>query len=277
MRDRALRTLVPTMLAAWAIVIAPSPSRGQDKAAASPKKVLVELYTSQGCDSCPPASDLLGRLAALGYGPDQVVPLNFHVDYFNTPWADPFSNPAHSDRQQSYNQVLGRTDLYFTPLMMVDGRYPLLGSNREQAVGSIRQARAEPARVALKLSLDGPALRKTVAVKLAARTAEVAGRDLLIGVALTQERTSTRVPSGENAGKTLVEHHVVRRLDHRFTKLDRTDSKTLSFPVSLPDGSDPARFRITAFAQDRTNGQVYQADAIPWTPPASAETKTTSR
>jgi hypothetical protein len=53
------------------------------------KKVLVERYTSQGCSSCPPASDVMGQLAALGYGPDGIVPINFHVDYFNEPWADP--------------------------------------------------------------------------------------------------------------------------------------------------------------------------------------------
>ena len=68
---------------------------------APPKKVLVELYTSQGCNSCPPASDLVGRLGALGYGPDKVVVLNFHVDYFNDPWADPFSDAAYSRRQLS--------------------------------------------------------------------------------------------------------------------------------------------------------------------------------
>ena len=75
---------------------------------ASPRKVLVELYTSQGCNSCPPASDLVGRLGGLGYGPDKVVVLNFHVDYFNTPWADPYSDAAYSPAAQlSYNDVKG--------------------------------------------------------------------------------------------------------------------------------------------------------------------------
>ena len=266
MRDHALRALALSVTAAVLVVLAPNAAFAQEKSADPPKKVLVELYTSQGCDSCPPASDLLGKLAGMGYGPDRIVPLNFHVDYFNTPWEDPFSDPSYSDRQQSYNQVMQRTDLYFTPLMMVDGRYPFLGSNREQAVAALRQARNEPARVALKLNLDGSDLRKTATVKLNARVADVAGRDLLIGLALTQDRVATKVPSGENAGKTLVEYHVVRRLDHKFVKLDRTEPTTLTFPVSLPTGSDPAHVRVTAFAQDRANGKIYQADAIPWTP-----------
>ena len=270
MRDR-----LPATLALLALLIAgatpPRPSPAQDRSAAPPKKILVELFTSQGCNSCPPASDLLARLATLGYGPDRVVAVNFHVDYFNTPWVDPFSDPSFSDREQSYNRVMRRNDLYFTPLMMVDGRYPFLGSNREQAVAAIRKAKAEAPGVALDLALDGDGPRRSVAVRLAARAAEAAGRDLLIGVALTQNRVSTRVPSGENAGRTLAETHVVRRLDHQFARLDRAAPTTLTFPVALPAGLDPADCRVVAFAQDRANGRVHQAEAIPWaTPPAPA-------
>ena len=270
MRNHARQAWTLAILAGWATLATPTAAVGQEKSAGPPRKILVELYTSQGCDSCPPAADLLGKLAALGYGPDRVVPVNFHVDYFNTPWEDPFSDPSYSDREQSYNQVMRRTDLYFTPMMMVDGRYPLLGSNREQAVAALRQARNEPPGVALGIHLDGSGSRKTVAVKLTARSGDIAGRDLLIGVALTQDRATTQVPSGENAGKTLVEHHVVRRLDHKFTRLDRTEPKTLTFPLTLPDGADPARFHVAVFAQDRANGKVHQADSLPWITPTPA-------
>ncbi len=263
MTHRFLAILVSTCLA---LTLASGPTFGQDKATTPTRKVLVELYTSQGCDSCPPAADLMGKLPALGFGPDRVVALNFHVDYFNTPWVDPFSDPSYSDREQSYNQVMKRTDLYFTPMMMIDGRNPQLGSNRDQALASIRKAKGEAPAVTLDLSLDGTSPRRTASVKIAARSAEVAGRDILVGVALTQNHASTPVPSGENAGKTLIEHDVVRRLDHKFTKLDRTGSKTLTFPVELPPNSDPtAAYRVVVFAQDRANGQVHQADSVPWT------------
>ena len=106
----------------------------------SPKKILVELYTSQGCSSCPPASDLLGRLAKLGYGPDRVVALNFHVDYFNQPWVDPYSNPVAARRQGYCNEVLQRRDLSFTPLMVVDGCDPLVGSNRSAMLAALARA-----------------------------------------------------------------------------------------------------------------------------------------
>ncbi len=233
---------------------------------APPKKVLVELYTSQGCNSCPPASDLVGRLGGLGYGPEKVVVLNFHVDYFNTPWADPYSDAAYSRRQLSYNDVQGRNDLYFTPLMMVDGRHPLLGSDRPKALAALARARKGPAAVALDLALAGEGDRKSVSIRIAARSAEVAGRDLLVGVAVTEDPVTTKVPSGENAGRTLVEHHVVRRFDHKFTRVEPAGSSTLTFPVEPPAGADPSRLRVSAFVQDRRDGRVYQADSVPWAP-----------
>ena len=168
-----------------------------------------------------------------------------------------------------------RNDLYFTPMMMVDGKYPFLGSNRDKAVSSIRQAKNEPAGVSLNLKLEGTGAKKTLTLKVAARAAGVAGRDVLIGVAMTEDQVTTKVPSGENAGKTLVEHHVARRLDHKFTKLDRTGEKSLTFPIELPAGANPANFHVAVFAQDRASGVVYQAEAIPWTPPVAIKAQRT--
>ena len=248
---------------------------GPSKSADPPKKILVELYSSQGCDSCPPASDLLGKLAKIGYGLDRIVPINFHVDYFNDPWVDPFSEAEYSRRQLSYNDVLKRDDLYFTPLMMVDGRYPLLGSDRSKALAALERAKKEASGVNLDITLSGADRRKTLTVKIAARSATVAGRELLIGMALTEDPVRTKVPSGENAGKTLVEHHVARRFERKTIKLELSGSESLSFPLELAEGWEPERFRVMVFAQDRLNGKVYQADSIPWvtprTPGPSAE------
>ena len=121
-----------------------------------------------------------------------------------------------------------------------------------------------PSEVALDLDLDGTEIRKTVSVRIAARSPEVAGRELLIGMALTEDPVTTKILGGENAGLTLVEHHVVRRLDHKFLKLDRTGPRTLAFPIELPSGRDGTHFRVTVFAQDRANGKVYQANDVPW-------------
>ena len=271
MRDFVFQALVLPVALAISLVAVPPGSEAGDKSGDAPRKVLVELYSSQGCDSCPPASDLLGKLASLGYGPDQIVPINFHVDYFNTPWVDPFSDPSYSQRQQSYNRVRRRDDLYFTPMMMVDGRSPLLGSDRPKALSAIKQARNEPAGVALHLALEGKETRKSLALTITPRIPEAVGRDILIGVAVTEDPVSTKVLSGENAGKTLDEHHVVRRFDHKFVKLDASKPLTLNFPVELPSGADASKVRVTVFAQDRGNGKVHQADAIPWTPARTSE------
>jgi hypothetical protein len=270
MRDRALRANAVFLI----LTILHTPgARAGDKPADSPKKVLVELYTSQGCNSCPPASDLLGELFELGEGPDRIARLNFHVDYFNQPWSDPYSDASYTRRQRDYNSVQGRDDLQFTPLMMVDGRQPLLGSDRAKAVAVIEQALKKPPEVALDLDLEGTGNRKTGFVKIAARSPEVAGRELLIGVALTEDPVTTKVLLGENAGLTLVEHHVVRRLDRKFLKLDRSGSRTVTFPIELPSGRDGTRFRVTVFAQDRANGKVYQADEAPWNPPKATPSR----
>jgi hypothetical protein len=133
-------------------------------------------------------------------------------------------------------------------------------------MAAIEQALETPPEVALDLNLAGTGNRKTVSVKIAARSHEVAGRELLIGMALTEDPVTTKVLRGENAGLTLVEHHVVRRLDHKFLKLDRTGPRTLAFPIELSSGRDGTGFRVTIFAQDCANGNVYQADALPWNP-----------
>jgi hypothetical protein len=263
MKERALEAIAAFLMLT---VLRPVAAAAGENPVDQPKRVLVELYTSQGCSSCPPASDLLGKLTELGVGRDRIVPLNLHVDYFNQPWPDPYSDASYTRRQRDYNSVQHRDDLQFTPLLMVDGRLPLLGSDRAKAVAAIEQALKNPPEVALDLDLDGTGIRKTASVKIAARSPEVAGRELLIGMALTEDPVTTKVLRGENAGLTLVEHHVVRRLDHKFLKLDRTGSRTLTFPIQLPSGRDGTRFRVTVFAQDRADGKVYQANEVLWNP-----------
>jgi hypothetical protein len=274
MWNRSFRT--PALAFALAIVISLAASGthpaegGKPKPAVStataPRKVLVELYTSQGCNSCPAASDLLGRLTRTGLGADRIVPINLHVDYFNDPWVDPHSDPEFSRRQLSYNDALGREDLYFTPLMIVDGRAPLLGSDRPKVLATLERARKEPPRVALALGLtpDATGAGRTLKVDVAARSRELTGRDLIVGVALTEDRVTTRVASGENAGRTLVEYHVVRRLDRKTTRLDAAGATSLTFSLALAAGGVAERTRVAVFVQDRQSGRVHQADSIPW-------------
>jgi hypothetical protein len=253
------------VLAVVAVVAAGAPNAGAAAPkSANPKKVLVELYTSQGCDMCPAADRLL---AAIASGADRVVRLSFHVDYFNDPWKDPFSEPAFSQRELAYNGALERNDLYFTPMMMIDGRYPMLGSDQPRAQAALRAALNEKPGVLLELDLVAGAdpRRRTLKVKTTAASDAAEGRDLMVGAAIVENPTTTDVPSGENAGKTLVEHYTVRKFAYQKVKLDAAMPAELTFALELPEGAQPVRCGVAVFVQDWLKGNVHQADAVPWT------------
>ncbi|WP_165222066.1 DUF1223 domain-containing protein [Aquisphaera insulae] len=132
-----------------------SPAIAKDGAPAE-RGVLVELDTSQGCDMCAAAEAILGRLAADGPG---IVPVALHVDYFNHPWTDVFSDPLYSRRQMTYNEVYAgpKPDSYGlndTPMTMIDGERSVNGRDAASAVKAIRAPRAWPPAVTLDATLD---------------------------------------------------------------------------------------------------------------------------
>jgi hypothetical protein len=217
---------------------------------------------------------LLGQFAASGYGPDRIVPLAFHVDYFNDPWKDPFSDAKYSEREMAYDRVFNRNrspedrvSLYFTPMLMVDGRTPMLGSNRAKAKVALDRALSEKPGVELDLMLEeapGGDDRKVLKLRLTPKSAGIEGRDLLIGVATFEDPVTTRVGSGENGGKTLKEHYAVRRFTTQLVKLSRGETKSLRIPVGIEPGWDPGRCGLATFVQDEGTGRVYQAGSVHW-------------
>lgn len=263
------RAFFTALVAAAAVVTA-----GAKEPRSAKKKVLVELYTSQGCDMCPKAEQLLGALKGLGYGPDRAVPVAFHVDYFNTPWKDPFSDNLFSRRQYEYSLIHQRehkTDdpnyLYFTPMLMVDGRHPMLGSDRPKAQAALRKALAERPGASIDADLkpdpkNPRAATLSVSVRSLASTS--AKRPLLVGVALWEDPVTTRVGSGENAGKTLVEHYAVRKFVYERITLAESGAKSLSFPLALGGDWNPSHCGVAVFVQNWDDGRVHQAEALPW-------------
>ena len=140
----------------------------------SNRKVLVELYTSQGCDMCPTAEKLLGALAEQDR---RIVPIAFHVDYFNDPWKDVFSDPLYSQRQMTYNQLYSKPKhpeygLYYTPMLMIDGEQSVNGRDPASAQAAIRQALARKPAVRLDVTLDQKSgeLSGTATIKVTSRT-----------------------------------------------------------------------------------------------------------
>ena len=158
--------------------------------------VVVELFTSQGCSSCPPADALLAELA----GRADILPLAFHVTYWNgLGWQDPFSFEAATERQRSYQHLL-RTETIYTPQIVVGGVTETVGSNR-QAVAALL-ARRQPADDTM-LSISRLAGTLKIDVGAGSGTAQV----ILIGFDGARQ---TRVSRGENAGRLLSEVNIVR-------------------------------------------------------------------
>jgi hypothetical protein len=165
----------------------------------------IELFTSQGCSSCPPADALLGKLARRG----DIVALSFHVDYWDhIGWKDQFATRQATERQRAYARVLEQRSVY-TPEMVVDG----IGHDPGTRIGPIESLLAEArrrskGRVAPKLSVGGDG---TLLVELAASPLGSVAAD--ISVAAYDRRHATPVPRGENSGRTLDNFNVVRRFE----------------------------------------------------------------
>jgi hypothetical protein len=178
-------------------------------AAAKDRPVVVELFTSQGCYSCPPAEAFLRDLSRQ---PD-IVALEFHVDYWNElvygsagKWGDPFSKPEFTRRQQLYNEQIRKKSGVYTPQMVIDGRFETVGSRRGAVLSSVRQARkADGPRLNVLVS-HGAANGLSVAVDGPAKT------ESSIWLVRFKRAETTRVPRGENHGKTLKSHNIVTRM-----------------------------------------------------------------
>ncbi len=178
--------------------------------------VLVELFTSQGCNSCPPADAYLGDLAKRR----DVVALAFHIDYWDyIGWKDPFGNAAWTQRQRQYQRSLKTSQIY-TPQMIVDGGQHAVGSDRREVERLIGAAamRERPA-IELKRAASGLSLRID---------GQGEGEIWIVGF---DPRHETKVARGENAGKTLSEFNVVRGM----TRLDAWKGGALTRQVAAGD------------------------------------------
>jgi hypothetical protein len=180
---------------------------GEPRPSGAEGPVVLELFTSQGCSSCPPAEQLLSKLARAGtLGDRTVAPLAFHVDYWNDlGWADPYSLPAWTERQHHYARSLGDNRVY-TPELVVGGAAGLVGSNAPAVADAIRRA----PRPAL---LPATATWASNAVTITA----TAPANAEVWVAVWEDGAPTKVTRGENTGETMTGDRVVRRLERVAT------------------------------------------------------------
>ncbi len=208
--------------------------------------VVAELFTSQGCSSCPPADRVL---AQLGREPD-VLPLSFHVDYWNyIGWRDPFSSARWSARQREYARALSSRT--YTPQLVVDGQVHLVGSRRSSVKQAIDAARQRGKAAQLKASVERKGTRLVVEV----RTNLTQGQVLMV---VLESGHLTRVASGENAGEALVNQFVVRELVPGFNAATR---QTGTLGVELrSDWSGPMALAI--LQQEQRSREILGARAL---------------
>ena len=214
-------------------------ARASARGAATPFAV-VELFTSEGCSSCPPAERLLSELAAAS-APNgkNVLTLEFHVDYWNSlGWRDPFSDPAWSARQRDYARVLG-SDQVYTPQLIVNGSRACVGSDRGRVLVEIDAALRQSATMELDLAgVEGDAGRVAYRVRGARDGARLC-------VAAVESGLVSRIGRGENSGRVLHHDSVVRELVVRTVAPADSGSIRLAW---WPTRGRPAR--IVAFLQD---------------------------
>jgi hypothetical protein len=222
---------------------------------------LVELYTSEGCDSCPPADRWLSSLFARGFTPEQLVPLALHVDYWDyIGWKDPYAKRQFSARQHKLAR-LGRATLVYTPQVLLQGR-DFRAWGTEAFAKTVAEINARPPRAALSLAIRsiGPGGAE---VDLAAELADPGLRgDVVVYAAAYENKLASEVRAGENRGRRLEHDYVVREwLGPMAFGADGRIALKRTLPL-LPD-ADPARSGVAAFAQNRRTAEVLQALMLP--------------
>jgi hypothetical protein len=244
-------------LSALAFILAAlAPRVGSGVAATSgsgERMAVVELFTSQGCSSCPPADRLLAKLAHDPKYQGKVIPLSFHVDYWNyIGWQDPFSSARWSERQKLYGARTFHSNRIFTPQVVVNGRTQCVGSEEGQVMGRIGDALNQEPAGRVTLALEPLTPDGHLRVKVGAKMARAAGSgDLDLWVAVYESGLSTFVKEGENASRVLRNDRVVRRFEKALTLPAAAGSeKSAEIVLGIDKRWKPEALGVAAFLQD---------------------------
>ena len=219
---------------------------------------LLELYTSEGCDSCPPTDRWTSALPARGLGSERVVTLAYHVDYWNyLGWADPFAQARFTERQRFVNARIHNRTVY-TPQLMLDGKDYRAGLSINDFQQRITAANREKpgADIALSLNADAGAAETSARVTLHRKDAGAA-----VFLALYENKLVNQVSAGENKGKRLEHDFVVRELAGPFAAGGRD---LIKYKFAVSPSWKTRDLSVAAFVQTAATGEVLQALALPW-------------
>ncbi len=220
--------------------------------------VVVELFTSQGCSSCPPADEYLGELTMRG----DIIPLAFHVDYWNyIGWTDPFASKQMTHRQKAYSRSLGQRYVY-TPEMVVNGTSQEVGSNRHGVEALIEAARKAPA--------AGPSISLTreddgrIRLRVGAASPRVGAAKEMATVWLVKfdREHTTAVAVGENEGRTLTDYNAVRTLH----QLGNWTGEALDIVYDVNEPDEPGNGGCAVLVQRDGAGPIIAAAMLKFAP-----------
>ena len=233
----------------------------QTDAAGDGTPVVLELFTSEGCSSCPPADALLSEL---GSSTNSVIPLAYHVDYWNhLGWSDPFSSHAWSERQSMYAQAMNLRGDY-TPQMVIGGGWQCVGSDGRSIVRAVALARSVSAlgRVSLETKL-GAAEPRPLQIKVDAQILRPAQTGpLIVMLAIYENGLVSKIDGGENGGRRLTYDYTVRTLLPAFElKPLRGASGAKELNIALDRSWSVDRLGVVAFIQEAGSLRIDGAAA----------------
>jgi hypothetical protein len=225
---------------------------GIKNTAANPGFALIELYTSEGCSSCPPADRLLAKIAQ-EYKNKEVYVLAYHVDYWNhLGWKDGFSSPQYSQRQRDYSRYL-RLDGVYTPQAIVNGRTEFVGSDEGKMRGAIQQVLAKGTTTALAINnvkISGG--KATLQYQVSGAQAK---SNLMLAV--IEKHAQSQVKAGENNGRMLPHINIVQSLQTISLKNDMGSAQ-----ISLPNGFNVKEWDMIGFVQNNRSGEIQAVQKI---------------
>lgn len=213
---------------------------------------VLELFTSEGCSSCPPADDLLAEIQN-EYKGQPVYLLAFHVDYWDRlGWKDVFSSPDYSNRQREYGDRLSGGTLY-TPQLVVNGTSEFVGSDKLKARKAITKALATKHTTTLIIQAKQQDDKLAVNYQV-----NKAVKDSRMLVAVIQKSATTKVERGENRGHLLSHVQIVRQLHSEIVRGDAEDTTHLR----LPHEFNPENWEVIAMVQDLSSGAILTAARV---------------
>ncbi len=220
---------------------------------------LLELYTSEGCSSCPPADKWLGNLSEQGIGLDKLVPLSLHVDYWNyIGWKDPYSAAEYTQRQRQIAQR-NRLRSIYTPQMVFNGR-DYRGWRRQSVNQLVNEVNGWPALA--KIAFNWPAITNNIfSTSITSELIDNGVSSSTLYVALYENNLVSNVTAGENDGRSLHHDYVVRKMFAIPFSGKRKITKAID--IELKQGWNKENLGLAAFVQQRSDGVILQALASP--------------